>query len=277
MDGKRARLAALARQVIDQTPAIRPEKVRALREAVMNNAYGIDADEITPVLFAVDEVNLVTLLSHHPSLISEHLIRYRRNSRYWRLAVRDTLSSLQVHDHYTGRHSARVTAIVFRFRQLLGLPPADLQSLRLAGFFHDLGKITINQALLTKAEAINSNDRSIIENHPLEGGRIAEPLNLNPSEKDIILHHHERWDGRGYPHGLSGEEIPYLCRMVALADTFEALTSNRPYRRRFSVANALAIIAHQAASQFDPDLTRKFEELVSSNRMAPAILFPPKP
>jgi HD-GYP domain-containing protein (c-di-GMP phosphodiesterase class II) len=260
---ERESLQELARQVIDRTPDVRREKIEAVREAVKENLYSIDPDDLSSVLLSLNDLNVVRLLSDYPSLISEHLSHYQRNSRYWLKAVKDTLISLQMHDHYTGRHSARVTDIVLRFGRILGLDQPGLEALKIAGYFHDLGKITINQGLLTKAGTYTSKDRAIMQKHPLDGDKILEPLGLKHEEKEIVLYHHERWDGRGYPYGLSGQEIPYLCRMMALADTFEALTSNRPYRLRLAVPQALAIINNQAATQFDPDLTRRFTEMIS--------------
>jgi HD-GYP domain-containing protein (c-di-GMP phosphodiesterase class II) len=259
---EKERIELIARQVISRTPEIRPHKVAAIREAVSRNSYRSDFHEISWRLLGQDDLNLVPLLSQHPYLISEHLARYK-NSRYWLEAVKDALISMQARDHFTGRHSVRMTAMAFRFAQLLGLPATDLETLKIAGFLHDLGKVTINKALLTKAGTFTSHDRSLIQNHPVNGGRLVEPLDLSPPEKEIILHHHERWDGRGYPHGLAGEKIPYLCRLVALADVFEALTSDRPYRRRLPTPQALAVIENQAGTQFDPDLARKFIEMVS--------------
>ena len=173
---KRASLEKIARQVIHRTPEVRAGKVAALGEAIKNKLYRVNSDHLGSLLLALNDVNSVLLLSQCPCLISEHLARYERNSRYWPEAVKDTLIALQIHDHFTGRHSARMTAIAVRFAHLLGLPPTDLEPLRIAGYFHDLGKITINQALLTKAGTFTEDDRAVIENHPVDGGKMLEPL-----------------------------------------------------------------------------------------------------
>ncbi len=107
--------------------------------------------------------------------------------------------------------------------------------------------------------ALTKGERACIETHPSLGDKILEPLDFRPQEKDIILYHHERWDGKGYPHGLAGEEIPFRCRLLSLADVFEALTSQRPHRPPRPLDDA--IIKAQAGTQFDPDLARDFIKL----------------
>jgi diguanylate cyclase len=155
-----------------------------------------------------------------------------------------------------------VTNIALTFARSLGLGPQDLEVLSNAGYLHDIGKIGVSDSILLKPGPLTPEERAVIETHPRIGEKIVEPLGFKSQEKDLILLHHERWDGQGYPHGLQGSSIPYLCRLLALADVYDALSSDRPYRQAFTPPEALAEIEAQAGHQFDPDLTRKFVQLV---------------
>jgi putative nucleotidyltransferase with HDIG domain len=178
-------------------------------------------------------------------------------------SIKALLRTLSARDPYTGHHSNRVTNIALTFARSLGLDTQDMEVLANAGYLHDIGKIGVSDSILLKPGPLTPEERAIIETHPRIGEKIVEPLGFKSQEKDLILLHHERWDGQGYPHGLQGSSIPYLCRLLALADVYDALSSDRPYRQAFTTPEALAEIEAQAGHQFDPDLTRKFVQLVN--------------
>ena len=254
---EKAGLTPLAWRIIQRTRGVRLHRIVALRQAIRQGTYQIDPARLGAALLRLDDLDLVSLLSRHPALIPEYVALYGRNT------VGELLLTLETRDHFTGRHCARVAAIALKFARHLGLPQAEQKILQTAGYLHDLGKLEIPQAILNKKLPLTSADRGIIESHPGKGVGLAEPLNLAPQEKAIILHHHEHWDGRGYPDGLSGDRIPFLCRLVSLADVFDALTSDRPYRRRLPVWLALEVIRQQVGSQFDPHLAREFLRIFS--------------
>lgn len=172
--------------------------------------------------------------------------------------------TLAARDPYTGQHSVRVAELAVNFARFLGLSLQHCQALRNAVYLHDLGKIGISDAILLKPGPLTPEERRIINTHPLIGEKIVEPLNLPRQEKEIILLHHEHWDGNGYPRGLAGEDIPFLCRLTALADVYDALVTDRPYRRQFTREEALEEIRAHAGTQFDPCLARKFIDFISS-------------
>lgn len=211
-----------------------------------------------------DDLNLVTMLAENPSLVSDNLALNERNTISLLESIKALVRSLEARDPYTGQHSARVTEIVTHFGRHLGLAPEELEYLKTASYLHDIGKVGISDFILLKPGPLTPDERVIIETHPLIGGKIVEPLGLRPQEKDVILYHHERWDGRGYPRGLAGEEIPFGCRLLTLADVYDALTTDRPYRRRCSIPDALAEIRAHAGTQFDPELTLEFVEMLST-------------
>ncbi len=192
-------------------------------------------------------------------------------------SIKALLRTLSARDPYTGHHSNLVTNLALTFARSLNLPSQDLETLSNAGYLHDIGKIGVSDSILLKPGPLTPAERDVIETHPLIGEKIVEPLGLKTQEKDLILLHHERWDGMGYPYGLQGNSTPFLCRLLALADVFDPLTSDRPYRQAFTMSEALAEIEGQAGHQFDPELARKFVHLVDA--LGPQALFqtPPPP
>ena len=211
-----------------------------------------------------DDLNLVTMLAENPNLVSDNLALNEKNTISLLESIKALVRSLEARDPYTGQHSARVTEIVTHFGRHLGLPPEDLESLKTASYLHDIGKVGISDFILLKPGPLTPDERLIIETHPLIGGKIVEPLGLRPQEKDVILYHHERWDGRGYPQGLARKEIPFGCRLLTLADVYDALTTDRPYRHRCSITDALEEIRAHAGTQFDPELTQEFVDMLST-------------
>ncbi len=192
-------------------------------------------------------------------------------------SIKALLRTLSARDPYTGHHSNRVTNLALTFARSLNLPSQDLETLSNAGYLHDIGKIGVSDSILLKPGPLTPAERDVIETHPLIGEKIVEPLGFKSQEKDLILLHHERWDGMGYPYGLQGSRIPFLCRLLALTDVFDALTSDRPYRQAFTMPEALAEIEVQAGRQFDPDLSRKFVQLVSALGPQTLVQIPPPP
>ncbi|MBI4642690.1 MAG: HD domain-containing protein [Deltaproteobacteria bacterium] len=211
-----------------------------------------------------DDLNLVTMLAENPSLVSDNLALHEKNTISLLESIKALVRSLEARDPYTGQHSSRVTEIVSHFGRHLGMPPVELELLKTASYLHDIGKVGISDFILLKPGPLTPEERGIIETHPLIGGKIVEPLGLRPQEKDVILYHHERWDGRGYPRGLAGKEIPFVCRLLTLADVYDALTTDRPYRRRCSIPEALTEIRAHAGTQFDPELTLEFVDMLST-------------
>ncbi|MBW2133907.1 MAG: response regulator [Deltaproteobacteria bacterium] len=212
--------------------------------------------------FDSDDMLMLNLLAERSSLAIENMALYESAFSNHYETLRALVNSLEARDPYSYHHSERVTQLALRFAQELKLPPDQQDAIQVAGLLHDIGKVGIRDAILLKPGKLTPEERSIIQTHPLVGERIVEPLGLLPIEKAIILYHHERWDGCGYPCQLAGKEIPLLSRIVALADTYDALTSNRPYRDPWPHKDALTEILANAGSQFDPELTRIFVQIM---------------
>ena len=161
--------------------------------------------------------------------------------------------AVDARDVYTGSHSQRVADLAARTARRLGLPDEEVELTRLAASLHDLGKLAIPEEILRKPGPLTEPERMVLERHPQIGFRMLESLGVDPVA-DWVLHHHERWDGSGYPDGLPGDRIPLGARIIFVADAFDAMTSERVYRRRVAPQHAIAELERCAGSQFDPEI-----------------------
>ncbi|MDZ7801722.1 MAG: HD-GYP domain-containing protein [Trueperaceae bacterium] len=189
----------------------------------------------------------------------------RRLAYGMRPEVRALVVATEAKDRYTGGHMQRVAANAVRLGRAMGLGADDLRALAQAGVIHDVGKIEIPDAILNKPGALSEEEFTVIRRHPEVGARIGRELGVHDRELGIIRHHHERWDGAGYPDGLAGEAIPRLARVLSVADVFDAMTSERSYRRPLEEGEALRHIEEGSGSAFDPACVRAWLRL-----MAPA-------
>lgn len=163
-------------------------------------------------------------------------------------------TAVEAKDAYTERHTERVAASSRRLGELLGLPEPELDALYRGGMVHDIGKIGVSDAILAKPGPLDAGERKQMREHPLIGERIILPLQSGADLLPIVRHHHERFDGSGYPDGLAAREIPLGARIVAVCDAYDALTSDRPYRPGRSQGQALDLLREGAGSQWDPQL-----------------------
>jgi diguanylate cyclase (GGDEF)-like protein/putative nucleotidyltransferase with HDIG domain len=166
-------------------------------------------------------------------------------------------------DAYIGSHSERVANLAGEIAAQLDLPAEDVELTRLAGRLHDLGKLAIPEEILRKPAALGDAERLVIERHPQIGFRMLESLGVDPIA-NWVLHHHERWDGAGYPDGLAGDRIPLGARIIFVSDAFDAMTSDRLYRDALSYEDAVAEVERCAGSQFDPDVVAAFVACVGA-------------
>ncbi len=170
--------------------------------------------------------------------------------------------AVDARDAYAGSHSQRVAVLAGRLAERLELSAEQVELTRLAGSLHDLGKLAIPEEILRKPGALSDAERLVLERHPQIGFRMLESLGVAPIA-EWVLHHHERWDGAGYPDRLAAEEIPLAARIILVADAFDAMTSECVYRRPLSRADALAELERHAGGQFDPTIVAAFvDELV---------------
>ena len=178
-----------------------------------------------------------------------------RAARY--RAAASLAKAVDARDAYTGSHSERVGELAARISRQLGLDDAQVELTRLAASLHDLGKLAIPEEILRKPSALNESECLVLQRHPQIGFRMLESLGVEPIA-DWVLHHHERWDGAGYPDRLRGEEIPLGARIIFVADAYDAMTSERVYRRPLAPEEALEELERCSGSQFDPAIVEAF-------------------
>lgn len=177
-------------------------------------------------------------------------------------AVESLNATVDAKDPYTAGHSQRVQRIAVALGEELGLERERLDVLRFAGLFHDIGKIGVPDAILTKPDRLTELEYAIVKRHPEDGARIVGRLHSLHAAVPAILHHHERWDGNGYPQRLRGEAIPLEAAIVGLADAVDAMTTDRPYSAAMSLEDATAEVVRHRATQFAPALVDAFVALV---------------
>ena len=171
-------------------------------------------------------------------------------------------AAVDAKDPYTQGHSRRVAEYACGLARHLGLPAEEIELLYTTGTLHDVGKIGVPDAILKKPGRLDDDERAIMETHPALGEVIVRKAPILAPTLPGVRNHHEKWDGTGYPDRLAGEAIPYHARLLAVADTYDAMTSDRPYRKGLAVEIALGEIAKGAGTQFDPTLARAFVELM---------------
>ncbi len=177
-------------------------------------------------------------------------------------------NAVEAKDSTTELHCQRLAGLAHQLGMSAGLEPASLKGLVFGALLHDIGKIGVSDAILNKPGPLSREEWAEMRLHPLIGERICEPLATASQFSSIVRHHHERWDGAGYPDGLRGELIPMGARIVGLVDAFDAIIHERPYRAARSIEEAVEELRREAGAQFDPDLVRLFLPLVEQEAQA---------
>ncbi len=161
---------------------------------------------------------------------------------------------LDARDHYTAVHSTEVADLAVRIGRELSLPPSEIERLEIAAKVHDIGKVAVPDSILLKPGPLSDEEWRVMKTHPEISAELIEGLEIYSAVVDAVRHEHERWDGSGYPDGLKGNEIPFLARVIAAADIYNALTTDRPYRKRFSDEEAIRIIRRISGKDIDPEV-----------------------
>jgi putative nucleotidyltransferase with HDIG domain len=177
------------------------------------------------------------------------------------------VEALEARDSYTKQHSITVSRYAMTIAEAYGCPQEDIDKLNIAGCLHDIGKIGIPDKILLKPGQLTDEEYEIIKKHPIIGSNIIGPLGMWTDEQIIIRHHHERFDGMGYPDQIKGEDIPLLSRILSVADVYDALTTDRSYRKKMSNDIVVKIIRDNANSQFDSKIVDVFLSLNSQGNM----------
>ncbi len=218
--------------------------------------------------FYQEDLELLSTIAAQASIAINNAQLYQEQQESYLNTVQALVSAIEASDAYTRGHSERVTRYSVKLAAHMGLPQERIKILEQAAVLHDIGKIGIDLALLHKTGKLSSSDISTLQQHPQIGVRILEPIRFLHNVREIIEHHHERFDGKGYPHGLSGGALSLEARILAVADTFDAMTSNRPYRKALSQEVAQQEIRDHSGTQFDPDVAAAFLAILEEERLS---------
>jgi len=229
---------------------------------------GLDRSEIVTVadqaLYLAKNEGKSRVRAYHPDLgdLPQFAGLGNAPDRDARLSAAASLAhAVDERDAYTGRHSYVVGELSARVAELMGLDTEEIELVRLAGSLHDLGKLAIPEEILRKPDELTESELLVLRRHPQIGYRMLRSLGVEPVST-WVLHHHERWDGRGYPHGLSGEDIPLGSRILFVADAYDAMTSDRIYQGHVAHETAVAELERCAGTQFDPQVVAVFVKSV---------------
>lgn len=173
-------------------------------------------------------------------------------------AIMALILSQEAKDPYAYGHTSRVTQYAVALAKELRLPAHTIDTIERAAKLHDIGKIGIKDSILFYEGKLSEKDYEVIKTHPVKSVNILEPLKFLQEEKEMILHHHERFDGKGYPQGLKKDQIPLGARIIAIADSFDAMSSDRVYRKRLPKDMVIKELQENAGTQFDPNLAKVF-------------------
>ncbi|MBN2149588.1 MAG: HD domain-containing protein [Anaerolineales bacterium] len=256
------RIVAEARELVSilYFPLILKEVVRGVF---------IVGTHVQPRHFSQAEINLCYILSYQVSLAIANAQLYTEAqqaltelSRAYDATLEGWSRVLDMRDHVTDVHTHRVADLTVRLANRMGIPEAELGHIRRGALLHDIGKMGIPDAILQKAGVLTESERAIMQTHPEKAQQILSQIDYLIPALDIPYCHHEKWDGTGYPRGLQGEEIPLVARIFAVVDVYDALTSDRPYRKAWKREDVLAHLREQSGKHFDPQAVRAFFEMM---------------
>jgi len=210
----------------------------------------------------MEEIEVVRAIAAQAAMAIENAALYEDIEKSYFSTVRALAKAIEVKDPYTHGHSERVTEYALMIADAMQLEERERQKLKYAATLHDIGKIGIAGRILNKPGGLTSEEFTHVKTHPRLGESIVEPVEFLQGPRPIILHHHERFDGTGYPHGLKGTGIPICARILSVADAFEAMRSDRPYRRALPLQTAVEELERNSGSQFDPEVVSVFLKIL---------------
>jgi HD-GYP domain-containing protein (c-di-GMP phosphodiesterase class II) len=215
-------------------------------------------------IFRRSELRLIISIAEQVNVVITNTDLYNELERFIVDMVKSLIQAIEAKDTYTRGHSERVGRYSMLLAEKMGLEKEQKTNLQWAAMLHDVGKIGINEAILNKPGPLTEDEYEQIKSHPIKGHAILNPLEPLTGALPGILHHHERYDGKGYPDGLKGEDIPLLGRIIAVPDAFDAINSSRAYRKGSSVQKTLEILKSVAGSQLDAHIVEIFTQIITN-------------
>lgn len=228
---------------------------------IMNGeAFGILSlsDKADSTVFADNEISLAVTFAKKAALRIENNALYEVFYNNLVNTLKSLVASIEARDIYTKHHSERVSLYSMQIAEMMDLGEDEKDIIRFGGYLHDVGKIGVRDTVLLKPGRLTDEEMAEIKMHPVVGDNIIKPIKFFPRERELIRSHHERYDGKGYPDGIAGEDIPLIVRVLTVADTFDAMTSSRPYRTARTHEFAVEELKRCSGTQFDPEVVKAF-------------------
>ncbi len=216
--------------------------------------------------FTQRELKLLTAIGNQAGIAIRRAQLSRQVESLFRDAMRTVINMIEARDEYTYGHSERVTGVATALAELCGLDSAMNRDLELAGLLHDVGKLAIKLDVLQKPASLTESEYEDVKRHPVAGAAILKSVENAERIAEAVKYHHEWWNGEGYPEGLSGDDIPRLARILAVADAFDSMTAGRPYRKPLSEHEIMAELRDGSGTQFDPILVDRFAAALKNDR-----------
>ncbi|TSK08065.1 MAG: HD domain-containing protein [Geobacter sp.] len=226
-------------------------------------------NKLNNTVYNHEELELLSTIAAQASIAMKNAMLYDEQQKTYLNTIQALVSAIEASDSYTRGHSERVTRFSLALARKLELPANRLKVIERAAILHDIGKIGIDLSLLHKEDALTSEDVAELQQHPSIGMKILEPIEFLHDVRLCIGQHHERYDGKGYPNRLTGQELLLESRILAIADSFDSMTSDRPYRTALKLEVAIQELAENAGAQFDPELVPIFIKLLKTPNFLP--------
>jgi len=215
--------------------------------------------------FTERELRVLTAIGDQAGTAIRRAQLARQVETLFRDSMRTVINLVEVKDEYTYGHSERVTALAGLLAELCGMNKSERRDIELAGLLHDVGKLAVRLDILQKPTGLTPEEYEAIKRHPIAGAAILGSVENAERIAAAVRHHHEHWDGTGYPHGLTGQRIPLAARILSLADAFDSMAAGRPYRAEKARAEIVAELQAHSGTQFDPALTEQFVDALANN------------
>jgi len=233
---------------------------------LMHRQHGGGEDHLASYL--PRDIATISVFASQASLVLHNTLLKLENGKkeVYLETIAALVTAIDAKDKYTRNHSKNVARVAVALARGLKLSDREIQTIEYGALLHDIGKIGISETILNKNGKLEDEEYEIIKSHPVIGVTILQPVDFLQSTSAIIHYHHERIDGRGYPSGLKGEDIPFEARIVSIADAWDAMTSDRSYRKGMSTEQALRELQNHAGSQFDAHMIKTFTTMIKQNQ-----------
>ncbi len=238
-----------------------------------NEVLGVlNISKLNPPPFTTSDLQIATILASQVVTAMENARLYENLRENYLRTVQALVAAVEAKDPYTRWHSTNVAKYAVAIAREMGLSPTRLEELHIASILHDVGKIGISERIISKPDRLSKDEFDIMKDHPAHGIRILDPIGFAPAITDAIYQHHERFDGTGYPVGLEGESICLAARILSVADTIDAMVSERPYRGMISGEEVLRELEREAGKQFDPAVTESACRLIQGGLISMGVV-----